>query len=78
MKISTAGNVIVPAILAIESMGYSIKWDDKIVVAVKDDDQYCADDPLSLLGLIKLVETRSWEWGATDAEIEATLNRHKL
>jgi hypothetical protein len=37
-----------------------------------------AADPVSVLGLVKLVEARSWNWRASDDEIDATLGRYGL
>jgi hypothetical protein len=34
-----------------------------------------ADDPVTILGLIKLIETRSWDWRASDEDITATLDK---
>jgi hypothetical protein len=37
-----------------------------------------AEDPVALLGLIRLVELRSWDWTASDTQIEETLGRYDL
>ncbi len=59
MKISAAANVEVPAILALEAMGYTVA--SKVVSndyemvwrATCDGQEYVGEDPLSLLGLVK-------------------------
>ena len=70
-----AGNTVVPAILAIESLGYVVAAADDRVTAHRDGDEFSAEDPVALLGLIRLVELRSWDWHATDAQIDQTLRR---
>jgi hypothetical protein len=37
--------------------------------ATKGDEEYMADDPVTVLGLIKLVEMRGREWRPTDEQI---------
>ena len=75
MKISAAANVEVPAILALEAMGYTVA--SKVVSndyemvwrATCDGQEYVGEDPLSLLGLVKLLEVRGNNWQASDDEI---------
>lgn len=73
--IAQGGNTVVPAVLAIESLGYEVEVDRDGVHARAGDQSFVAEDPVALLGLIRLVELRSREWRASDAEIEATLRR---
>jgi hypothetical protein len=66
----------VPAVLALEAAGYRVtKLNDDLFEATSNDGSFVADDPVTLLGLIKLVELRSWTWRATDAEIDSVLTR---
>jgi hypothetical protein len=37
-----------------------------------------ANDPAALLGLIRLVELRSWDWAASDSQIDETLRRYDM
>jgi hypothetical protein len=74
-RIHQAGNTVVPALLAVESLGFTVEVRDGRVRAKRGDEEYAADDPVALLGLIRLVEMRSWEWAATDDEIDQTLRR---
>jgi hypothetical protein len=74
--IAAAGNTVVPAVLALEAAGYRVtKLNDDLFEATSNDGSFVADDPVTLLGLIKLVELRSWTWRATDAEIDSVLTR---
>lgn len=79
MKIASMANVEVPAILALESMGFTItsrvvNADQEMVWTASDNsDEYIAEDPLSLLGLVKLHEVRGDNWKASDDEIDTYL-----
>jgi hypothetical protein len=80
--LATAGNTVVPAVLALESLGFTLSSVDlpeaPWMRAVRGEDSFIAPDPVALLGLIRLVELRGWKWAATDAEIENTLQRSEL
>jgi hypothetical protein len=67
--IAQAGNTVVPAVLAVESLGYEVVVDGAGVLARRGDESYLAEDLVALLGLVRLVELRSWEWRANDDEI---------
>lgn len=75
MRVASAANVEVPAILALESMGFTVasrivNADHKMVwTATGKEDEYAAEDPLSLLGLVKLYEVRGDNWQASDDDI---------
>jgi len=49
---------------------------NRVVPAVLADEAYKAEDPVAVLGLVRLVELRGWERRAGDAEIDATLRHH--
>ena len=74
-RLAQAGNTVVPAILAIESLGFEVAAVGDGLIAHRGDEEYVADDPVALLGLIRLVEVRSWTWYASDEEIDLTLRR---
>ncbi len=76
-RIAAAGNTVVPAVLALEAAGYRVsKLNGDLFEATSvDGSNYVADDPVALLGLIKLVELRGWTWRATDSEIDSVLTR---
>ncbi|TCC64404.1 hypothetical protein E0H73_08350 [Kribbella pittospori] len=75
-NIASAGNTVVPAILALEAAGYRVsQLDGDLMEATSPEGRYVAEDPLMLLGLIKLVELRTWSWRASDPEIDSVLAR---
>jgi hypothetical protein len=49
--------------------------DGFLVVATADNERFVADDPVTVLGLVKLIETRSWSCRAPEEEITTTLGR---
>ncbi|EAP99328.1 hypothetical protein JNB_04130 [Janibacter sp. HTCC2649] len=67
---------MVPAILAVESLGFAVEVNRDRVCARRGHEEYAAEDPVALLGLIRLVELRSWDWGASDLQIDETLRRY--
>lgn len=75
MKIASAANVEVPAILVLESMGFIVASriisteHEMVWTATGNGDEYVAEDPLSLLGLVKLLEVRGDNWQASDDDI---------
>ena len=80
-RISTAGNTIVPAVRALEQLGFTVRVvqsPEAQVYASRGEEEYFAQDPETVLGLIKLVEVRSWDWGASEAELEDVMQRHPL
>jgi len=80
-KIVAAGNTMVPALLELERLGFVISTSDsgpQTFTARRDDEVFVAEDPVSLLGLLKLVDSRGWDWRPNDSEIEATMRRYKL
>ncbi len=76
--IGQAGNTVVPAILALESLGYAVEVNAGGVTASDGVRGFSADDPVAVLGLVKLIEVRSEQWRASDVEIEEVIERHGL
>ena len=74
-KITEGGNTVVPAILALQAAGFRVSERGEELVAVSTAGTYVARDPVTLLGLVRLVEIRGWSWQASDTEIDATLER---
>jgi hypothetical protein len=81
-SISPAGSTVVPAILALEGLGFVISVEhvggQDLVRAVRGDETYVADDPVAVLGLVKLVEIRGWQWGAADPDLARVIRQYKL
>ena len=75
MRIAQAGNTVVPAILALEEMGMVIDVRDDQVIATSPAVQFIADDPVAVLGLVRLLELRGADWMAKDEDIAAALGR---
>src|SRR5215510_3069971 len=73
-SIAAAANTVVPALLTLERLGFDISVDcdedRQFVRATRGDETYVAADPIEVLGLVKLIEIRGWDWKAADAEIE--------
>jgi hypothetical protein len=75
--IVSAGNVLVPAYLALVEKGYRVTRvktgradDPEEWCATKGAAQFVAEDPLSLLGLVAMREVRGRAWRAADDEID--------
>ena len=80
--IRAAGNTVVPAILALEALGFTVRIDHADdgarCRATRGGEVYSAADPVEVLGLVRLVEVRGWNWSATDDDLEAVRRRHAL
>ena len=77
-RIVQAGNTVVPALLAVESLGFAVEVNGDIAYARRGQEEYGAEDPVALLGLIRLVELRSWDWAASDEQIDETMRRYNM
>ncbi|KMO29660.1 hypothetical protein VQ02_29335 [Methylobacterium variabile] len=75
MDLADAGNVTVPAYLAISRKGYAVHRSGRFMIAENGEHRFLAEGPLQLLGLIALVEVRGESWQASDDEIDAYLAR---
>ncbi len=75
MQLNAAGNTLIPGILLIRELGYSLTIDKKksLCIAEKDGNSFIANDPVTVLGLIKLFEVRGENWRASDDEIDQGL-----
>jgi hypothetical protein len=81
-KMADAGNTMIPALLVLEKIGFTVSMDRSIQPnlfrATRADEIYVAEDPLRLLGLVKLIEVRTWDWRPSDAEIREALRQYEL
>ena len=69
-----AGDTVIPAILALEDNGFTVTQEADLVVARAANIRFAAEDPVTVLGLVKLAETRR-PWRADDQEIDDVLGR---
>ena len=72
--ITHAGNTLVPAYLEIRRRGFEVRRDRSIPncetwYAEKEQTKFSSDDPVSLLGLVAMVESRGEDWQACDEEV---------
>ncbi len=81
--IFNAGNTLIPAYLALQSMGYRVWWqrgdsapDDETWFAEGELGHFIAEDPVSLLGLIAMREQRGITWHASDEQIAAFMDQY--
>lgn len=72
-----AANTVVPAILAREANGFTVTQEADLIVARAGNTRFAAEDPVAVLGLLKLAETRR-PWRADDAEVDDVLGRFSL
>lgn len=76
-RIAEAANTIVPAVLALRSLGYRVRASrtdtspDETWHAEGPLGEFIADGPVALLGLIAMREERGADWKASDDEIDA-------
>lgn len=77
VDIAAAGNTLVPAVLALRRLHFDVSQDAERWVARFGRARFIADDPVTLLGLVKLAETRT-PWRATDSEIDEVLGEFDL
>ena len=79
-RLVAAGNTVVPAILALEALGFTLSRPPagagSGVWATRGEETFIAEDPVTVLGLVRLVELRGWDWRAPDAEIERVLAQY--
>jgi hypothetical protein len=80
-RISAAGNVLVPAWLALRALGYAVHMQrdgegSETWSATRGDLSLAAGDPLELLGLHCLRQERGPDWKADDAELDDFFRRY--
>jgi len=80
--IATAGNTVAPALLVLERLGFVVSiervGERETFRAVRGDETYIGEDPVAVLGLVKLIEMRTWNWHPEDSEIGAVLRKYEL
>ena len=80
---ASAANVIVPAYLALQQKGYHVWCEGSADVSGEDtwyaENSCCrfvAEDPVTLLGLVAMYETRGDDWTASDQQIDEFLSEY--
>jgi hypothetical protein len=71
VRIGVAGNVVVPIFLTLKQRGYSVvRTADNDWRATSAECELIGQDPVELLALAAMFETRGADWKASDGEIE--------
>ncbi len=80
MLLFAAGNTVAPAIQTLKSLGYKVTLSDglQLLTAEKGGNSFVADDPVTVLGLIKMHEVRGADWQVPDEELEAIRQEFRL
>lgn len=78
--LADAANTVIPAYLALLQRGLSVSREsassdaaEAYWIAEDAARRFVAEDPLALLGLVALYETRGPEWQASDEQIDCFL-----
>ncbi len=72
--IAPAGNVLPGALASLRSLGFTVSLaPDGQWRADSESCVFVAEDPLTLLGLVKFYELRGKNWRPTDAEVDEYL-----
>lgn len=77
IDIAQAGNTVVPAILVLRELGFQVEQNAGTFVAKNRWARFVAEDPVALLGLVRMVELRR-PWRASDLEIDDVLAEFDL
>lgn len=80
MILANAGNVVIPAIKALIDLGFEVSKDAKIdsFTATKNGNTFVDEDPVVVLGLVKLYEIRGENWRISDEDLESIGQRYGL
>ena len=72
MQLTNAANVAIPAIKLLRDLGYTIRLarPHGLFTAEKDGNRFSSDDPVAVLGLVRLYEARGEDWGIEDAALQ--------
>ena len=73
--IASAGNLLPAALSSLRALGFTVSIADngRLCKAESATCTFVAEDPLLLLGIVKLHEVRGPKWAPTDSEVEAYL-----
>ena len=75
VTIASAGNTLPAALACLRQLGYSVSLvpGTELLRAERELEAFVAEDPLQLLGLVKLHQLRGASWRPTESEVEAFL-----
>lgn len=76
IRIAAAGNTLAPALGILQKLGYAVTRDKSAEQQYQAEDDICifvADDPVTLLGLVKIYEERGADWQPSDEEVQRLL-----
>jgi hypothetical protein len=82
-RIASAANTVIPAVRALETLGYAVARRDSGREPPHDEwwtaagplGEFVAEDPVTLLGLVAMRDARGPDWKPTDAEIDDFMAR---
>jgi hypothetical protein len=75
-RLSAAGNTLAPALGILRELGYTVmrgKSGERQYRAENETCVFSADEPLTLLGLVKMYEIRGSNWQPNDEEVRRFL-----
>ena len=76
IRLTAAGNTLAPALSTLRKLGHTVTRETSGERQYLTENATCAfsaDDPLSLLGLVRIYEVRGADWQPTDEEIHRLL-----
>lgn len=76
MRLVAAGNTLAPALSILRKLGYTVTRETSCERQYRAENESCifsADDPLTLLGLVKIYEVRGADWQPSDEEVQRLL-----
>ena len=76
LETANPADTVISAIMALESNGFTVTQEADLIVARAGNTRFAAEDPVAILVLVKLAETRR-PWRADDEEIDV-LSRFSL
>ncbi|MDL9980737.1 hypothetical protein [Microbacterium candidum] len=77
VDISHAGDTLVPAILVLQSLGFTVEQHGELFVAKTSFARFTAENPVALLGLVTIADHRR-PWRASDEEIDGVMQKYNL
>lgn len=76
IQIVATGNTLAPALSILRKLGYTVTREtvgERQYSAQNETCVFFAEDPLTLLGLVKIYEVRGPDWQPSDEEVQRLL-----